>query len=131
MRRTPRSRLALPLRLALPPKVVRGVLQGRLVGYLDRSRADRRGRPVVRQWRKHLVAGGGSAEMEPPARRVGSVAAERTALRIAVRAVGVAVRTGARGARHQPDRVFTGISGPLRDCRGALFSGAVGSVRAL
>src|SRR6266700_2864665 len=149
MRRSPRSRLALPLERFVGG-VLRGIcrydqastdsagiplerahLQGRLVGHLAWLWADRRRRPVVRQWRKHQMAGGRSAEMESSARRLDSAAAERTAVWSAVRAVGVALRTGTRSARHQSDRILTGISGPLRGRRRALFSGALGSIGAL
>src|SRR5580693_9041387 len=102
MRRAPRSRLALPSKSASPLEAVRGVLrgrdcrydkgpayqagiplerarlQGRLVGDLAWVWADRGRRAVVRQWRQHQMAGGRSSEMESPARRLRSAAAERT-----------------------------------------------------
>src|SRR5260221_4430179 len=106
-------------------------LQGSLVVDLAWVWADRRRRSVVRQWRKHQMAGGRSSEMESSTRGLDSAAAERTAVWSAVRAVGVALRTGARSARHQSERIPTGIPGPLRGRRRAIFSRALGSIGAL
>src|ERR1700733_12176890 len=128
MRRRPGSRLALPF--AVVRGVLRGIcrydkafigsariglertaLQGRLVGRLAGSRADCRRRPVVRQRCEHQMAGGRSPEMESSARCPDATAAKWTAVWLAVRVVGAALRTGACGARHRTERLFAGVPG--------------------